>query len=220
MKPHRMKRRSLGTHQLFIGLRSSRSSLKGLIDNATKPMKLVGQEQPGGKGSIHPLIPQSRLLNCHVVNWGLKLTHYSLPTFTDGLMFNSDRTTDTVNVTPEGANRIHPLYPKKIRIGNARLCPCRTRKTSVREYRRHTGFRTNSFCAAVTAHSPNGSATLTEFLRTAPSRFWENYQNVIVPGGGALFQSLMACSTRFPLRRFPALLTSCAYSGMGPAAQR
>ena len=57
------------------------------------------------------------------LDYGLRYDYYALPTYTDGLMFNWDRATDTVNVTPEGLNKVSSLYPKNIKIGAGPVIP-------------------------------------------------------------------------------------------------
>ncbi len=50
------------------------------------------------------------------IDWGLRWDYYSEGTFDDGVMFNWDPQTGNVVVTPEGAAKIHPLYPKTITV--------------------------------------------------------------------------------------------------------
>ena len=57
------------------------------------------------------------------LDYGLRWDYYALPTYTDGLMFNWDKGTNTVMVTPQGQQKIHPLYPKNIKIGVGQVVP-------------------------------------------------------------------------------------------------
>jgi hypothetical protein len=50
------------------------------------------------------------------IDWGLRWDYYSEATFEDNLMFNWDPNTGNVIVTPDGAAKIHPLYPKNITV--------------------------------------------------------------------------------------------------------
>ncbi len=45
------------------------------------------------------------------IDWGLRWDYYSEATFEDNIMFNWDPKTGNVIVTPEGAQKINPLYP-------------------------------------------------------------------------------------------------------------
>jgi hypothetical protein len=122
------------------------------------------------------------------LDYGLRYDYYALPTFTDGLMFNWDKATNTVNVTPEGRNVIHPLYPANIKIGTGPVVPdpdlknIRPRLSAAYRLTDKLVFR-------------GGYGTYTErinyfdrILTGGPFQISENYQNVIAPGGGALFQ--------------------------------
>jgi hypothetical protein len=122
------------------------------------------------------------------LDYGLRYDYYALPTYTDGLMFNWDKATDTVNVTPEGANRIHPLYPKNIKIGNGPVVPAPDKK-NIRP-RVSAAFRASDKLVL-----RGGYGAFTErisyfdrVLSGGPFQISENYQNVIAPGGGPLFQ--------------------------------
>jgi hypothetical protein len=135
------------------------------------------------------------------LDYGVRYDYYALPTFTDGLMFNWDKTTSTVNVTPEGADRIHPLYPKSIRIATGPVIPEADRK-NIRP-RVSAAYRLTDKLVF-----RGGYGTFTEridyfqrVLTGGPFQISENYQNVIAPEGGVLFQ--------FP-NPYPGSLTSAA----------
>jgi hypothetical protein len=119
---------------------------------------------------------------------GVRYDYYSLPTFTDGLMFNWDRATNTVNVTPEGAGRIHALYPKNIKIGNGPVVPNPDRR-DIRP-RLSGAYRLTD---KLVFRGGYGAFTeridyFARILSGGPFQIAENYQNVIAPAGGALFQ--------------------------------
>lgn len=122
------------------------------------------------------------------LDYGVRYDYYALPTFTDGLMFNWDKASNTVNVTPEGRNKIHPLYPANIRIGSGPVVPLpdlkniRPRLSAAYRLTDKLVFR-------------GGYGTFTErinyfdrVLTGGPFQISENYQNVVAPGGGPLFQ--------------------------------
>jgi hypothetical protein len=122
------------------------------------------------------------------LDYGLRYDYYALPTFTDGLMFNWDRVSNTVNVTPEGRNRIHALYPANIKIGSGPVVPVPDKK-NIRP-RLSAAYRLTN-----TLVFRGGYGAFTEridyfqrVLTGGPFQISENYQNVIAPGGGALFQ--------------------------------
>lgn len=135
------------------------------------------------------------------LDYGLRYDYYALPTFTDGLMFNWDKATNTVNVTPEGRDRIHPLYPSSIRIGDGPVVPLADKKNF--RPRLSAAYRlTDRFVFR------GGYGTFTEridyftrVLTGGPFQISENYQNVVAPAGGALFE--------FP-NPYPASLASAA----------
>jgi len=135
------------------------------------------------------------------LDYGVRYDYYAIPTFTDGLMFNWDKAANTVNVTPEGANRIHPLYPRNIRIGTGPVIPIPDKK-NIRP-RLSAAYRLSDKLVF-----RGGYGTYTEridyfsrILTGGPFQISENYQNVISPGGGALIQ--------FP-NPFPGNLASAA----------
>ncbi len=121
------------------------------------------------------------------LDYGLRYDYYALPTFTDGLMFNWDKAANTVNVTPQGANRIHALYPKNIRIGNGPVIPVPDKK-NIRP-RLSAAYRLSDKLVF-----RGGYGAFTEridyfqrVLTGGPFQISENYQNVIAPAGGPLF---------------------------------
>jgi hypothetical protein len=135
------------------------------------------------------------------LDYGVRYDYYALPTFTDGLMFNWDKATNTVNVTPEGSSRIHPLYPTNIKIGTGPVIPVPD-KRNIRP-RLSAAYRLTDKLVF-----RGGYGTFTEridyFQRVLIGGLFqisENYQNVIAPNGGALFQ--------FP-NPFPVSLASAA----------
>ena len=135
------------------------------------------------------------------LDYGVRYDYYALPTFTDDLMFNWDRATNTVNVTPEGRNRIHPLYPKNIQIGTGPVVPVPDKK-NIRP-RLSAAYRLSDklvFRGGYGAYTERIDY-FQRVLTGGPFQISESYQNVIAPGGGALFQ--------FP-NPFPASLASAA----------
>jgi hypothetical protein len=133
------------------------------------------------------------------LDYGVRYDYYALPTFTDGLMFNWDKASNTVNVTPEGANQIHPLYPKNIRIGTGPVIPAAD-KGNIRP-RLSAAYRMTDKLVF-----RGGYGAFTEridyfqrVLTGGPFQISETYNNLINPGGGAFFQ--------FP-NPFPASLAS------------
>jgi hypothetical protein len=122
------------------------------------------------------------------LDYGLRYDYYALPTFTDGLMYNWDKATDTVNVTPEGRNRIHPLYPGNIKIGTGPVVPVPDKK-NIRPrlsaaYRVSDKFVFRGGYGAFTERFDYFQRVLTG----GPFQISESYQNVIEPGGGVLLQ--------------------------------
>ena len=122
------------------------------------------------------------------LDYGVRYDYYALPTFSDGLMFNWDKATNTVNVTPEAVSKIHPLYPKNIKIGNGPVIPVpdkkniRPRLSAAYRLSERTVFR-------------GGYGTFSQrlgyfdrVLTGGPFQISENYQNTVASGGGALFQ--------------------------------
>ena len=121
------------------------------------------------------------------LDYGLRYDYYALPTYTDGLMFNWNRATNTVNVTPEGRNRIHPLYPTNIKIGTGPVVPVPDKK-NIRP-RLSAAFRLTD---KLVFRGGYGTFTeridyFTRVLTGGPFQISETYQNVIAPGGGVLF---------------------------------
>jgi hypothetical protein len=122
------------------------------------------------------------------LDYGLRYDYYALPTFTDDLMFNWDKASNTVNVTPEGANLIHPLYPKNIRINTGPVVP-KPDKRNIRP-RLSAAYRLSD---KLVLRGGYGAYTeridyFQRVLTGGPFQISENYQNVIAPGGGPLFQ--------------------------------
>ena len=122
------------------------------------------------------------------LDYGLRYDHYSVPTYTDGLMYNWDRATDTVNVTSEGASRILPLYPKNIKIGNGPVVP-KADHGDIRP-RLSAAYRMSD---KLVFRGGYGAFTeridyFTRVLSGGPFQIAENYQNVIAAGGGGFFQ--------------------------------
>jgi hypothetical protein len=135
------------------------------------------------------------------LDYGMRYDYYAIPTFADGLMFNWERSTNTVNITPEGANRIHPLYPRNIRIGSGPVVPVPDKKNL--RPRLSAAYRLTDKLVF-----RGGYGAFTEridyfqrVLTGGPFQISENYQNVIAPGGGAQFM--------FP-NPFPVSLASAA----------
>jgi len=135
------------------------------------------------------------------LDYGLRYDYYAIPTFADGLMFNWDRATNTVNVTQEGLNRIHPLYPRNIKIGSGPVVPVPDKK-NIRP-RLSAAYRLTDKLVF-----RGGYGAFTEridyfqrVLTGGPFQIAETYTNVIDPAGGALFQ--------FP-NPFPVSLASAA----------
>jgi hypothetical protein len=133
------------------------------------------------------------------LDYGLRYDYYALPTFTDGLMFNWDKATNTVNVTP-GAT-IHPLYPTNIKIGNGPVVPIPDKK-NIRP-RLSAAYRLTD---KLVFRGGYGTFTeridyFTRVLTGGPFQISENYQNVVAANGGPLFQ--------FP-NPFPVSLASAA----------
>lgn len=121
------------------------------------------------------------------LDYGVRYDYYALPTFTDGLMYNWDRATNTVNVTPEGRNLIHPLYPTNIKIGTGPVVPVPDKK-NIRP-RLSAAYRLTD---KLVFRGGYGTFTeridyFTRVLTGGPFQISENYQNVIAPGGGVLF---------------------------------
>lgn len=122
------------------------------------------------------------------LDYGLRYDYYALPTFTDGLMFNWDKASNTVNVTPEGRNLIHPLYPTNIKIGTGPVVPVPDKK-NIRP-RLSAAYRLTDKLVF-----RGGYGAFTEridyfqrVLTGGPFQISESYQNVIAASGGALFQ--------------------------------
>lgn len=122
------------------------------------------------------------------LDYGVRYDYYALPTFTDGLMYNWDKATNTVNVTPEGRSLLHPLYPTNIKIGTGAVVPVPDKK-NIRP-RLSAAYRLTDKMVF-----RGGYGTYTEridyfarVLTGGPFQISENYQNVVAPGGGALFQ--------------------------------
>jgi len=57
------------------------------------------------------------------VDFGLRWDYYSSPTYADGLMWNWDPTTGNVLVAQGALSKIHPLYPKTIKVAEGDVVP-------------------------------------------------------------------------------------------------
>jgi hypothetical protein len=183
-----MTRSSIGYADFLLGVPQSSTRLDPLTNRTRKNAE-------SGFFFTDTYKATSRL----TLDYGVRYDYYALPTFTDGLMFNWDKATDTVNVTPEAAGRIHPLYPQNIRIGNGPVVP-KADKKNIRPrlsaaYRLTDKFVLRGGYGAYTERIDYFQRVLTG----GPFQISENYQNVLAPGGGALFQ--------FP-NPFPASLAS------------
>jgi len=172
-----LTRSSIGYADFLLGLPQTATRLDPLTNRTTT-------NKEWGLFITDTFKVSSRL----TLDYGLRYDYYALPTFTDGLMFNWDKATNTVNVSPEGRDRIHPLYPANIRIGAGPVVPeadtknIRPRLSAAYRLTDKLVFR-------------GGYGVFTEridyfqrVLTGGPFQISENYQNVIAPGGGALFQ--------------------------------
>lgn len=172
-----MTRSTIGFADFLLGIPQSSTRLDPFT-NRTRTNKEVGLFiQDSYKVS-------SRL----TLDYGLRYDYYALPTFTDGLMYNWDRASNTVNVTPEGAQRISPLYPRNIRIGSGPVVP----KPDRRDFRPRlsAAYRLTDklvFRGGYGAYTERIDY-FARVLTGGPFQIAENYQNVLAPEGGALFQ--------------------------------
>ncbi|MBI3697977.1 MAG: TonB-dependent receptor [Acidobacteria bacterium] len=57
------------------------------------------------------------------LDYGLRWDYYALPTYEDGLMYNWDPATGNVVVAQGALAKVHPLYPKTIKIVEGRVVP-------------------------------------------------------------------------------------------------
>jgi hypothetical protein len=185
-----MTRSTIGYADFLLGIPQSASRLDPLTNR-------LATNKEWGLFFTDSFKVSSRL----TLDYGLRYDYYALPTFTDRLMYNWDRATNTVNVTPEGARKIHPLYPRNINVATGPVVP-KPDKRNVRP-RLSAAYRLRD-----TLVFRGGYGTFTEridyfsrILTGGPFQISENYQNVVAPGGGALLQ--------FP-NPFPASLASAA----------
>jgi len=183
-------RSTIGHADFLLGIPQSSTRLDPLVDRTRT-------NKEWGLFITDTFKVSSRL----TLDYGIRYDYYALPTFTDNLMYNWDRATNTVNVTPEGRNRIHPLYPTNIKIGTGPVVPVPDKK-NIRP-RLSAAYRLTDKLVF-----RGGYGTFTEridyfqrVLTGGPFQISENYQNVVAAGGGALFQ--------FP-NPFPASLASAA----------
>ncbi|MGH9660055.1 MAG: carboxypeptidase regulatory-like domain-containing protein, partial [Bryobacteraceae bacterium] len=160
--------------------------LLGIPQQATRLDPLVNRTRTTKEAGVF-FTDTYKITSRLTLDYGLRYDYYALPTFTDGLMYNWDRATNTVNVSPEGASRIHPLYPRNIRIGNGRVIP-EPDKKNIRP-RLSAAYRLSDKLVL-----RGGYGAFTEridyfqrVLTGGPFQISENYQNVIAPGGGPLF---------------------------------
>jgi len=172
-----LTRSSIGYADFLLGLPQSSTRLDPLT-NRTRTNKEWGLF----------ITDTFKLSSRLTLDYGIRYDYYALPTFTDGLMFNWDRAANTVNVTPEGRNRLHPLYPSNIKIGTGPVVPVPD-KRNIRP-RLSAAYRLTDKLVF-----RGGYGTFTEridyfqrVLTGGPFQISENYQNVIAPSGGALFQ--------------------------------
>jgi hypothetical protein len=172
-----MTRSSIGYADFLLGIPQSATRLDPLV-NRTRTNKEFGLF------FTDTFKVTSRL----TLDYGLRYDYYALPTFTDGLMYNWDKASNTVNISPEGANDIHPLYPRNIRIGNGPVIPEPDRK-DIRP-RVSAAYRLTDKLVF-----RGGYGAFTEridyfqrVLTGGPFQISENYQNVIAPEGGPLLQ--------------------------------
>jgi hypothetical protein len=172
-----MTRSSIGYADFLLGIPQSSTRLDPLTNRTRKNAELGFYFTDTYKAT-----------NRLTIDYGLRYDYYALPTFTDGLMYNWDKTTNTVNVTPEGAQLIHPLYPKNIKIATGPVVPIPDKK-NVRPrvsaaYRLSDKFVLRGGYGAYSERIDYFQRVLTG----GPFQISENYQNVIAPGGGPLFQ--------------------------------
>jgi hypothetical protein len=174
--------------------------LLGIPQSATRLDPLTNRTRTNKEWGLF-LTDSFKVSSRLTLDYGVRYDYYALPTFTDGLMFNWDKASNTVNVTPEGQNRIHPLYPTNIKIGTGPVVPVPDKK-NIRP-RLSAAYRLTD---KLVFRGGYGTFTeridyFTRVLTGGPFQISENYQNVIAPNGGALFQ--------FP-NPFPVSLASAA----------
>jgi hypothetical protein len=142
------------------------------------------------------------------LDYGVRWDYYALPTFTDGLMYNWDMQTDNVVLSEQGADRIHPLYPRNIRIVTGDVVPSpdmkniRPRFSAAYRLRDTLVFR-------------GGYGAFTEridyfsrVLGGGPFQISESYTNEIVNG-----QPLFAFPNPFPTSLASAAIPSQSVTG-------